>query len=33
VVNVDKNALKQALSSGEEITGAYLETHYNLQIK
>lgn len=33
VVSIDKNALKKALTNNEQITGAYLETHYNLQIK
>lgn len=30
---VDKKALKEALQAGEQITGAHLQTNYNLQIK
>lgn len=30
---VDKKALKEALTAGEQITGAHLQTNYNLQIK
>jgi len=33
VTSIDKNALKKALTNNEQITGAYLQTNYNLQIK
>lgn len=31
--SVDKVALKKALTDGEQITGAHLQTNYNLQIR
>lgn len=33
ITSVDKAELKKALTAGEKITGAHLQTNYNLQIK